>query len=199
MGRGTRSRAVPGFGASRVDGERSLPNRLLAQLEERTEQLALINGVLRTIVAGAALPHILKVFASNLKTICPFDRCSISLYDARRKIFKVPYMVMGGKVVETRERPRPFASSPLSRVVTTRRPMLRRNVRAERKTYEIDRAFLAKGYACEMLLPLQVGDEVLGTFNLGTWEADRFSGDHLRLLQDVVPAIAVAVWSHRRR
>src|SRR5574341_1525024 len=75
--------------------------RLVSALEERTEQLALVNGMLRTAVGAASLADVLRVFASNLKTICPFDRMSVALYDAERNVFHVPYACLAGRVEET--------------------------------------------------------------------------------------------------
>ncbi len=178
--------------------ESSSTSRLLRELETRTEQLALINGVLRTIVSGAPLPDILRVFASNLKTICPFDRCSISIYDDGQNVFHVPYMVMGGRVQETKEAPRPFASTPLSEAIRTGRPVVRRDIRSEQKHFDADGAFTKKGFGCEMLVPLQVGPKPFGTFNIGAFEADRLTDDHLRAVAEIIPAIAVAVWQHMR-
>lgn len=186
---------VPGF--SEPAGRDGRPeSRLIAQLESAQEQIAVINGVLRTIVSGATLPEILKVFASNLKTLVPFDRCSISIYDPERRVFHVPYMVMGGKVLETQELPRPFASSPLGRVVDTGKPLIRNRIKSDPRHYELDRAFLRKGFASEMLVPLVVGRLVFGTFNMGSWTADLYTGDVMRRVQDIVPAVAVAVWHH---
>lgn len=186
---------VPGF-SEPAGRDRRPEARLIAQLEAAQEEIAVINGVLRTIVSGATLSEILKVFASNLKTLVPFDRCSISIYDPERRVFHVPYMVMGGRVVETQELPRPFASSPLGRVVETGRPLIRNRIRSDRRHYEMDRAFLRKGFASEMLLPLVVGRLVFGTFNMGSWTADLYTEDVLRRVQEIVPAVAVAVWHH---
>ncbi len=171
-------------------------SKLLRQLEERTEQLAIINGILRTIVSGAALPDILRVFASNLKTIVPFDRCSIAVFDEKRRVFHVPYMVMGGKVQETHESSRPFESSPLSKVIETREPVIRRNLKKETCAFDTDTRFLKAGLACEMLLPLQVGGKPFGTFNMAAFETDGLTDDHLKIVGEIIPAIAVAVWHH---
>jgi GAF domain-containing protein len=172
--------------------------RLLGQLEERAEQLAIVNGVLRTIVAGAPLPDILRVFASNLKTLCPFDRCSIAIFDDKQRVFRVPYMVMRGQVQETNEAPRPFGSSVLSSVIEFRKPVLRRNIPKDERHFATDDAFTRKGFACELLLPLQVGPHPFGTVNFGCYEADRLTEAHIPVLQEIVPAVAVAVWHHTR-
>lgn len=155
--------------------------------------------MLRTIISGAELPEILRVFASNLKAVCPFDRCSISLYDEKEGVFHVPYMVFRGRVTETGEPARPFASTPLSEVVRTGRPLLRQDIAGEGGRFHSDTDFSRKGIACEMLFPLQVGGKPFGTFNLAAFEPRSLTESHLALLADLVPAVAVAAWNHVRR
>lgn len=172
--------------------------RLLGELDERTQQVALINGVLRTILTGAPLTDILRVFASNLKSLCPFDRCSVALYDEKRRTFRVPYMVFGGRVIETGEPARTYGSSPLARAVETGRAVLRRDIMKETRKFAADTQFLRKGFASELLLPLEAGARPVGTFNLACFEAGRLEERHVDLLRELVPAIAMAVW-HRAR
>jgi GAF domain-containing protein len=173
---------------------RSDAAKLLEAIEEKTEQLGLINGVLRTIVSGAPLPEILRVFAINLKTLVPYDRCSIAIYDEKEGVFHVRWKVTGGRVQATNEPPRPYSSTPLSEVVETRRPVLRSNIRRSERGYEADDEFAKKGFGCELLMPLQVGDRVLGTFNLGTYEPERIQARHAEVVAEILPAIAVAIW-----
>ena len=168
---------------------------LLRRLDNKEEQLALVNGIMRTIIAGASITELLKVFASNLKVVVPYDRASISLVDYEREVFHIPFMIMGGKVKETKEAPRPFGSTILTQAIEERRPILRSDVRRERE-FPTDTDFIEKGFATEMIFPLQVGDKVFGTFQVGCFEAGRLTADHLRLLTEVVPAIAVAVYQH---
>jgi transcriptional regulator with GAF, ATPase, and Fis domain len=178
--------------------DRSLANRLLSILDQREEQLALINGVLRTIVGGATLPQILKVFAGNLKTLCPFDRCSISIYDEKARVFNVPYMIFEGHVQETNDAPRPFGSTILSKVIETRQPLLRRNlvVEEKEKRYEHDTDFVKRGFSSELIFPLTVANRAFGTFNIASFEADRLTEKHIYLIQDLIPAVSIAVWQH---
>jgi transcriptional regulator with GAF, ATPase, and Fis domain len=169
--------------------------RLLSQLEEKSEQLALVNGVLRTAAGAASLSDVLRVFASNLKSICPFDRMSVSLYDPARKVFHVPYAYFAGRVVETREPPRSYGDTPLSRVIETRQPLLRKNIRQE-MTFRLDSDFVRQGLGCEVIFPLLAGERPFGTFQMSCFEPGRLTERHLRLLQDILPAIAIVVHRH---
>jgi hypothetical protein len=134
--------------------------KLLAQVQELSDQLALVDGVLRTITAGAPLNEVLQAFASNVKLLCPFDTCSVAVYDEERNLFHVPYVAAGGRVTGPTDRP--FESAVLSEVVRGGKPLLRRNVRE-------DFGHFGGGPAvgCDMIFPLQVGTRPFGTFNVG--------------------------------
>ena len=168
---------------------------LLQRLDRNHQQLALVNGMLRTIITGAPIIDLFKIFASNLKTLVPFDRASISLVDYEREVFHIPFMIMGGRVQETKEAPRPFDETVLTQVVKDRTPLLRTDVR-KTQSFGTDTDFIKKGFATEMIYPLEVGDKVFGTFQVGCFEAGRLKADHLDLLEAVIPAIAVAVYQH---
>ncbi len=170
--------------------------RILGQLDEKMEQLALINGVLRTIVGGTSLPDVLRVFASNLKTICPFDRLGIALYDAERRVFHTPFVVMGGRMADAREPARPYGDSPLSKVIETHQPILRGNIREEGAG---EKNGVRRSLGCEMLFPLAVGEKPFGVFEVGCFEPGRLNERHLALLADIVPAIAVAATQYLSR
>jgi len=169
-----------------------LTGRFLSQLDEKSEQLALVNGVLRTAVGAASLPEILRVFGSNLKTICPFDRLSVSLYDAERGLFNVPYAYLAGRVVETHEPPRAYADTPLSQVIETRQPLLRKNIQAE-MNFRMDRDFVKQGLGCEVIFPLLAGERPFGTFQMSCFEPGRLTERHLAFVRDLIPAIAIVV------
>lgn len=168
--------------------------RLLAQLDEKIRQLALVNGVLRTAVSAASIPDLIGVFASNLKESVPFDRLSVALADPALRVFRVPFIYFKGRVVENQEAPRPFADTPLSRVLETGQPMLRRNIGAE-MTFARDREFVQKGLGCELIFPLIAGTTAFGTFQMSCFEPGRLTDHHLAIVSDLIPAITIV--THR--
>ena len=182
---GTRREAAPRNDAS---------GRLLAQLDEKIRQLALVNGVLRTAVGAATIGEVLGVFASNLKESVPFDRMSVALCDPAKRVFRVPFIYFGGRVQENLEPPRPYADTPLTRVVETGQPLLRKNISAE-MSFTRDREFLQKGLTCEMIFPLLSGATPFGTFQVSCFEPGRLTDRHLSSLADLIPAIAIV--THR--
>ncbi|MBI2932442.1 MAG: GAF domain-containing protein [Planctomycetes bacterium] len=168
--------------------------KLLGELDKRVEQLAIVNGVLRAVSGGAGFADILRVFASNLKKLCPFDRCSIALYDDQERLFHIPYAAIGNRFGESGESSRSPESSPLGEVLRTRQPILRRHIEAEERRFDSDTDLAKMGLHAEVLLPLQVGPRFLGALHLATYETDRLDEDHVRLIQDLLPAVSVALW-----
>ncbi len=170
--------------------------RLLAQLDEKIRQLALVNGILRRTVGAFSLGDVLGVFASNLKESVPFDRMSVALYDSGARVFRVPFIYFGGRVQENKESPRPYADTPLSRVIEMGQPMLRKNISAD-MAFARDREFVNKGLTCEMIFPLVAGPSAFGTYQMSAFEPGRLTERHFAIVADLIPAVTVVVHQFR--
>jgi GAF domain-containing protein len=188
----TRRTRGPRTSEAPITETRAFARKMVAQLEEKSDQLALVNGMLRTAIGAASLAEVLRVFASNLKSICPFDRLSVSIYDAGRNLFRVPYAYLGGQVIEVKEGPWGWADTPLARAVETRQPFFRKSIN-QAAAPGADREFVRLGLGCAAIFPLLVGDRAFGTFQLGCFEAGRLTERHVALLQEFLPAIAIVV------
>lgn len=166
--------------------------RLVEELVGKARVLALVNGLLRTTLAAGSLPEVLLALAPNLKELCPFDRLSVSLFDPRRKVFHTPYAYMKAKVEETGEAPKAWSETTLSKVIETRRPLLRRE---EPRTAPIgtDTQMLKKGPGCEAIFPLLAGDSAFGTFQVSCLERERLLEAHIEQVNELIPAISSAV------
>lgn len=167
--------------------------RLVDELVQKARVLALVNGLLRTTLAAESLQEVLLVLAPNLKELCPFDRLSVSLYDPRRRLFHTPYAYMKAKVEETGEPPKAWSETPLSRVIETRRPLLRREEARAAPPIATDTATIRKVPGCEAIFPLLSGDLPFGTFQVGCLERERLTERHVDLVQELQPAVASAV------
>ena len=168
--------------------------RLLGQLDEKIRLLALVNGILRTAAGAASISEVLGVFASNLKESVPFDRMSVALADPAARAFRVPFIYFGGRVQENKGAPRPYADTPLTRVLETGQPLLRKNISAD-MSFARDREYVKKGLACEMIFPLIAGPSAFGTFQMSCFEPGRLTERHLAIMGDLIPAIAIV--THR--
>ncbi|MBI5369302.1 MAG: GAF domain-containing protein [Planctomycetes bacterium] len=174
------------------DSQQSI-GKLLDAANEKSEQLGIVNGLLRSLGTALDLREILQVFAINIKRICPYDRISIALYDAGTRRFTVPFQVKGGRVMPSTERPVAYEDTIQSKVLETRTPILRRNVKEESLRFKHDTNFLKKGFACELLFPLVLGPHELGTFNVGCFEPETLTERHQQILADIIPCVVIAV------
>ena len=168
--------------------------RLLTQLDEKIRLLALVNGLLRRAVTASTVDELLGVFASNLKESVPFDRLSFAIADPKERVFRAPFIYFEGRVQQNPEPPRPYADTPLTKVLETGQALLRKNISAE-MAFARDREYVLKGLRCEMIFPLTAGTTVFGTFQMACFEPGRLTEKHLAILADLMPAIALV--THR--
>lgn len=167
--------------------------RLLLQLDEKFEELALLNGLLRAMGANRGIKEILQLFATNLKRLCPFDRLSIALFNNDTKKFQVPFVARQGQVMQNEEDPLPFEDPFLLEVVEQKKPLLRDNIKDTKVHFKTDTGYVRRGYACELLFPLEAGGNVIGTFNIGCYEPGRLDERHKRVLSELIACVSLAI------
>lgn len=167
--------------------------RLLLQLDEKFEELALLNGLMRAMGANKGIREVLQLFATNLKRLCPFDRLSIALYDEATAKFQVPFVARQGQVMQNEEDPLPFDDQVLREVIQAKRPLLRDNIKDTKIHFKTDTGYIRRGYACELLFPLEGGGMVYGTFNIGCYEPGKLDERHKRMLSELIACVSLAV------
>ncbi len=167
--------------------------RLLMQLDEKFEELALLNGLLRAMGSNKGIKEVLQLFATNLKRLCPFDRLSIALYNEGAKKFQVPFVARQGQVMQNEEDPLPFDDQALREVVEQKKPQLRDNIKDTKVHFKTDTGYIRRGYACELLFPLEAGGNVFGTFNIGCYEPGRLDERHKRLMSELIACVSLAI------
>ncbi|MHC5039846.1 MAG: GAF domain-containing protein [Planctomycetota bacterium] len=167
--------------------------RLLDELETKSGQLALINGLLKLTASNVTLDQILNVFSKNLKNLCPFDRLDVAIYNPKKKHFDIPVALIGGAIRKNPdEYPRPWGSTIITRVFEERRPLLRTDIRKD-FAFDTDRLFVEKGFSTELLFPLEIENRVVGTLDIACFEAGKLTEKHLHTLYEVANAVAVVL------
>jgi GAF domain-containing protein len=167
--------------------------RLLVELEVKSEQLALINGLLKLTTSNFTLDQILKVFSNNLKSLCPFDRLDVALYNPQERHFVIPFALVGGSIRKNPDDyPRPWGSTIITRAFEDKEPLLRTDIRKD-FAFDTDRLFVEQGFSTELLFPLEIENRIVGTLNIACFEAGRLTEKHLHTLYEVANAVAVAV------
>jgi len=170
--------------------------RLLVELETKSEQLALINGLLKLTASSVTLDQILLVFSKNLKTICPFDRLDVALYNPKEKLFEIPFALIGGSILSKPDPyVRPWGTTIITRVFEQKKPLLRSDIRKD-FTFDTDRLFVEQGFSTELLFPLEIENRIVGTLDIACLEAGKLTERHLHTLYEVSNAVAVAVYRY---
>jgi GAF domain-containing protein len=167
--------------------------RLIVELEVKSEQLALINGLLKLTTSDITLDQILRVFSNNLKTLCPFDRLDVALFNPEEKHFEIPFALVGGSIMQNPDDyVRPWGSTIITRVFEEKTPLLRSDIRKD-FSFDTDRLFVQKGFSTELLFPLEISNRIVGTLNIACFEAGRLTEKHLHTLYEISNAVTVAV------
>ncbi len=177
---------------SRLD-EKAKMDRMLVLLETRTEQLALVTGIIKKLISGMELPELLNIFGKYVKTLCPYDRVDVSIYNEATDQFDIPFVLEGGKVTKNVEYPRPYKSTVIHKVVEENKPLLRSDIRKEFQ-FDTDQLFVKRGYTTEMIFPLDIGGKVVGTFDIACLEPGRLNQRHMEILGELMPAFSLAVY-----
>ena len=70
---------------------------------------------------------------------------------------------------------------------------LRKDIRKDFQ-FDTDRLFVQKGFATEMIFPLDIGADVVGTFDIACYEPGRLTPRHMEILEELMPAFSLAVY-----
>ncbi len=183
----------------RVDELERSCRRMIKELDEKSEQLAIINGVLRLVASEVEIKDVLQVFANNLKTLCPYDQIGIALFDASSRRFVVPFVLKVGRVTVNQDLDRSFADEELFTVMEKREPVLRRHLKPDEMKVKGDTTFVKRVLSCELIVPLNLGETRYGLLNVCCFDPDGLRDDHVRIVSDLAPAVAVAVHTFLER
>jgi GAF domain-containing protein len=157
---------------------------------ERYRALLEINNA---VVGNLTRETLFTAIAPALRRILPFERSAIFLHDPAGDVLRlymlessVPsdYFRVGLAV--------PAFESHMGRVFGERKPLLRRDLAAEREYPAEDRA-LADGIRAYVSVPLIARGKAIGTLAVASTEAGRYSEGDAVFLQEVAGQIALAV------
>jgi len=169
-------------------------------VEERTGELrrseqrqrALL-GVSNAVVANLDRQALFDAVTRSLSEVVAFDRASLTLYDPARDVLRVH--ALAGPAA-TRAFPvgaeLPRVGSHLQVVLDQRRPLVRRDLRAERRSRSED-LLLREGLRSYVAAPLVAKGKVLGTLNVGSEAPDRYSDDDAGFIEEIARQVATAV------
>ncbi len=185
-------RALAGLGTPAVAGR-----RLFAQTQTRARRQQSLREITATISASedmsdliAKLPDIVE----PLRQLVPVDLLSAVTHtpgDLEFTYFAVVSETESDSFVRPGTR-MPVRGTGVGWVVTHQEPWLEANLR-QRKTFGEDEQLLAQGILSRLILPLQLGGQIVGVLDLGSRQPDAFSREHIPILNQVAGQIAQAL------
>ncbi len=162
-----------------------------AQVRQRWRVLLEINNAIISNLSRESLFH---AIAAALRTVVPFDRALLPLYDAERDVFRT-FALEGRPLpghVHTADTEIRRHGTAAGWVLDHRQPLLKRNLEAEREL-PADEALLTGGVRSYLIVPLVARGRILGTLFLASWTPNRYAPEDVALLEEVGRQIALAI------
>jgi PAS domain S-box-containing protein len=172
--------------------------RLLAETEQRNNELAIINSVQAALAAELNIQGIYDAVGDKIREIFHSGNLEIRIYDPRTNLEHYPYTYENGKRIHL---------EPLQCIDTG----IRAHVARTRETLVINENYLqttekfgsytlpgTQDAKSAVYVPLIVGDQVRGMVGLSDFEREHaFSDSDVRLLQTLVNSMSVALENAR--
>ncbi len=168
------------------DLERAVEART-EELRKANERLSLIHGVTNAVSSSLDFHEIFEAAVEGTQRLVDFDQATITRIsdDDTATVFAI-----SGAAEPVRSSKKiPLGSSRVGEVVASRRPAVFEVALTQVGEDTLSMSAIRR----EVVLPLVVGDQVIGTFNLGSRRRDAFSEDEIAILSQITPELGVAL------
>ena len=167
-------------------------------LTRERDRLRLLLEVNNAVVSHLDLDDVFSAVSACLRRVIPHDGSSLLTYEAETGQFRIHVMRFGQNdrfTEEGRIQDRDGGRSPAAIAIACRRTMLFNEqdlVELATQSNAAERV-LAQGVKSFCCVPLVSHDRVVGALMIGSFQPDAFSPDHVELLEQAAPQIAIAV------
>jgi signal transduction histidine kinase len=168
--------------------------RLHAETEQRAKQLAFLHELDRAITASLRVSDVYHAAARHVSRLLSYDRLSITMIEGDE--LKVTYVADDDEGSPPAGIRLPLKTSSVGWAVVRGQPLLRHNIAADAR-FPGDEQLLASGIKSEMIIPLRVKGNVIGTWNIGSREKGAYSTDDLEIAQSMADQLAIAIENAR--
>jgi PAS domain S-box-containing protein len=166
--------------------------RLFEETTLRARQLAAIQSVTATVNAGTGLHSVLPAVLPPLRELAPVDALtvwllrseSLALYGLSVSTAAFNRVKRAEQVYRT--------DSTIGWAIDNRQPLLLARLAAERNTYADVPELLDGGMQCYVVLPLMLGERVIGAVTLGSKRAGAFGPRELQPFAQLAGQLASA-------
>jgi GAF domain-containing protein/ActR/RegA family two-component response regulator len=179
----------------------SLQNaRLFEQIQQRSEELQLINRVVSQVAASLDLKESLQIIANELGIAIKADSVGVALLNDDRITLKImaDYTSRVG-TPSAMGLELPIEGNPaFQKVIETKKPIVISDPQNNPLTKSIHDAMRRRGVQTIMITPLLVSGEVIGTIGLDITDANRSLNEgEIRLIETIILQAATAIENAR--
>jgi len=163
-----------------------------SQISARREQL--LRRIVATINVSEDLVADLSAIAQLLGELVPLDVLTLATYtpgELEFTLFTVGAETTGSHPAQTGAR-HPLKGTGPGWVITHKDPWREADLRLN-KSFAEDEQLVAEGIVSRLLIPLQVGAQVVGAIGLASSQPGAFAKEHLPALRPVADQIALAL------
>jgi len=162
------------------------------KVAERTEQLAAVNKITRTISSKLNMIEIFDSICDEANKLLDYDRISLSLLDDHRQQIAFRLVRMKNEATVVHDRPRSRTGTVIGRVVESKRPFIRADVR-EASEFVEDRLLRNEELRSYIVVPLVAQNQSIGTLNLAGRRPGTYTDRTLEILIPIAEQLAIAV------
>ncbi len=172
------------------------------ELDARVDELAILNSVGEAMAKTMDVKTVAGIVGEKVRDIFQAEGVSIMLYDPQTNLIHSLYEYDVAEDGMVYIEPFPLGKGLTSRVIETRQPILIGTITdQEAKGAYIPPESAQKSPSLiaesEMLVPIQVGEKVLGVVLVAKYRQNAFNQDDLRLLQTLSTNMGVAIENAR--
>ena len=161
--------------------------------EKRLEiEKEVMNSINKILASSLDVRQVKKAIHSELKKVLGSEKMTITLLEQGAKAFRYFALEKDDDVQESVDETI-YANdgTPFSKAVETGSPVIVPDT-GESDSWVNQRLF-QEGIRSSLVFPLEYKGKVIGTINFGSKEANHFSEDHIRFLQQVSAGLAISI------
>ncbi|MGR3294646.1 MAG: PAS domain S-box protein [Candidatus Bathyanammoxibius sp.] len=166
--------------------------RDVTEKKKREREKDVITNINRVIASSLELKDVYKAISAELDKLIRFDRTSITLLledDSVKEYIVYTKDSSASRLSEGTTFPR--KGSTTEAVVQSGRPIIIHDT--AKGEFVTDSILHSEGIRSRLNFPLEYKGKIIGTINFGSKKERNFSEEHVELLQQIAPQLAVAI------
>lgn len=166
--------------------------RDITEKKRREREKDVITNINKIIASSLELKEVYKAVSTELDTLIRFDRTSITLLLGDDSVTEYIVYTKGLTTSQLSEGAAfPRRGTITEAVTQSGRPIITRST--ARGRFVTDAILYSEGIHSRLSFPLEYKGKIIGTINFGSKKEDNFTEEHMELLQQIAPQLAVAI------